>query len=534
VIECDWNEAIRDGVAEVFSEAVLEFATRNHPFRYTWLDFLPTKPILGIWKPLYSKIRDHLSGLPILQTWESRTFVRSSQLRQVPDTCLFKNKPLFRDLRPNIYLAPEYDKKHSALLAELGAAALSWKEIIDLLQADLASTESRMWTTETTNPWHKKCAVLLLNPFRHNNLSQIQNRLRRLPIIPLVGGRERTGAPGVGPGAPPNIYFPNTGEIPIPRDISLKLVDPRVLNFSPRKELFKKMGVMDCKSTMVIQEIERIHKLRGGQLVPQSSLAHFRYLFHHQSKPQKNRDWIKIPIKGDAMRGCSLSLYFPSTEQYHTEQLLENPDEKMAYFLDKSLLNLENHEVCKYERTWIDWLQIATGARYFPALTALATVPGPESISHVINTVLEKCPEKFIGLLQAHWDAEYKATIEGNVSLREALQDCEVLCELKVVSRLSLTYLPHKSIRDAVRGFNVQHNFPLLHLPVTLKRHNVRDWEFLEVFGVNIQPTLDLDFFLLVLEKKMSEGSAAKIEEVTRVYVAIADNIRVPQREKVK
>lgn len=486
----------------------------------------------GLWKPLYSKIKKLLSDLPILQTWESRTFVHSSKLRQVPDICLFKKKPLFRDLRSNIYLAPEYNKRHSAVLTELGAGELTWTQIIDLLQADLASSKSRMWTVHTADSWHKKCAMLLIIPFRHNNLLPIQDRLRRLPIIPLVGGKERTGAPGFAAGAPKNIYFPNTGEIPIPRDISLKLVNPQALNFAPRKELFKKMGVMDCKSTLVMEEIMRTHVLREEQLVPQNSLDHFRYLFHLQPNPQKIRDWIRIPIKGSAMRRCSWNLYFPSTEKYHTEQLLENPDEKLACFLEKSLVNLENHKVSQHGRTWIDWLQVATGARYFPTLTTTTIVP--PSISPLIHIILKEHPEKFIGLLQAHWDAEYKTAVEKNSSIGNALKDLNVLCELGVTAKLSSTFLPHANTRKKIEKFNVRHGFPLLHLPTTLDNNNRRDWEFLEQLGVHTRRTLDLDFYLLVLEKKMLEGSDANLEEVAQIYVAIAAIVRVFERTRIK
>jgi hypothetical protein len=444
---------------------------------------------------------------------------------------LYYQRPLFRDLSPNVYLAPEYDERYGDILREFGTELLAWKDILSLLKEDLASPTSRLRNTAPADPWHKKCSQLLLFPFKSDQMRSTQDILKRLAIIPLVGGTQWTHAHCVGPGTPQNIYFPKTKGISIPIDISLKLVDPLALKFQSRRKLFKSIGVVDCPPATVMGKIQETHQWRSEQLTCEGVYTHFRYLFNFHPNPQTIDEWMHAPIESEMMKNTSSQLYFPSTEEYHTHQLIEIPKESRVCFLAKSLVNLEKPEVCRNMRSWIDWLEIALAARYFPALNDEDT---PEELSPVILTVLEKKPEKFLGLLKAHWDSEYRATVEKNPALRNILAECNVLCKLGATAKLSSTYLPYATTREAIRRFNVEYGFPLLHLPVTLENSNSRDWEFLNVFGVRVQPTLDLDFYLLILKKKILERSTASLQEVTQIYIAIAAIIRAPERGRIR
>lgn len=106
-MDCAWNDAIRDGVAQAFTNAIAKFASKDHPLRYLWLEFVPNTPMEHLWKPLYAKIRELLKDMPILQTWKGRIFKRPSELKFLIPCTLHHGAPIFDDLPNEKYLAPE-------------------------------------------------------------------------------------------------------------------------------------------------------------------------------------------------------------------------------------------------------------------------------------------------------------------------------------------------------------------------------------------------------------------------------------------
>lgn len=531
MIDCDWNDVIREGVAEAFARAVTLFATPNNPLRYSWLDYLPIKPMDRLWKTLYLEIKRRLVLLPILQTWESRRFVLPSKVRQVPPLFLHDKQPIFRDLsRDNeIYLAPDYHTRHHEVLKDLDARTLDFGKFIDRLAADLISLLPRLYSTAPDESWHESCAQALLRGFKWGNM---QARIKKLAIIPLLGAGW-TGAPGFAAGGVAELFFPTTNGVRIPETLSLMLVKHDAVSHPLRRKLFENMGVKHCEKEVVLRRIISVHQQGRPKFSIPDVVSEFRYLFHFHEKPQLLKEHVQVLVWLKAIMPTSASLFFRSDKEYDTDQLLPGHSNKgTAFFVSNHLVGAEEPNVRSNGLLWLEWLQQVTGARYHPPLIANHF---DGQLSPTILAVLERSPQKFVGLLQAHWSAEYEQVVLEHPKIRSMLADCKVECESGLTAPLKSTYLPFDEVRTRIKRFGVESVFPLLHLPSELDKGSVRRWHFLEEFGVHVRPELDLDFYMLVLEKMTAKDpQSIDLPNIIEVYSAMAEIIRAPQREKLR
>jgi hypothetical protein len=533
VIDCAWNDAIVNGVAKVFAKAVATFATADHPLRYSWLDYLPTKPMDGIWKNLYSSIITVLRQMPVMQTWEKRSFKCPTQLCVLRPMDFHESQPLFRDLQEEVYLAPEYNSKHKAALRDLGMDIITWSMVVARVSADLARVDSyiKTRTPELYGPWHKACACLLLTALRESDQTT-RLRIKRLPIIPLSGGTSWTGAPGISSGGLREIYLPDTEGIAIPTDISLNLVEPNAATDDIRRELYRLMGVQDCSKESVLSQIERIQKSRPSSLEVES---HSRYLFHFHPSPRLLTSWIYVSTTqwADRVHSDTTDLFFPSGREYDTQQLLPASylaeDDGVARLLDQSYAKLIPDNIRPQDLSWTQWLQKVTGARYHPAIAKRDSTRALSKwiLSPVMLAVLEHRPKKFLGLLKAHW-TEYKAYIP-HVSAQ--LRKQKVPCTSGVSLALEDTYLPTVEIATRLCEYGIYEDFPLLDLTLTLDETNQHEWRFLEDVGVHC--VIDNNFDQIALRRMMASSVTTK-EEVTDVYKSMAERSTLSHADQLR
>ena len=528
-MDCAWNDAIRDGVARAFTNAIAKFASKDHPLRYLWLEFVPNRPMEHLWKPLYAKIRELLKDMPILQTWKGRIFKRASELKRLVPSTLHHGEPIFDDMPNEKYLALEYGQ--SGVLEELGVKNISWSDILERLQADLTSSHSKMKSLAPDDEWHASCAALLLQAFENAETKVEQQKIRQMAIIPLSDGPWTSLQASFG--GPRSIYFPSTDGVPIPKNLFLLLVEAGAACVLKRANLFRELGVQNCAKEKVIGKINFWHQAYGERTshsaVPAS---HFKYLFHFDTSPDLLRNWLLVPTEAGYLRKASEQLYFLSHEEYDTQQLLgsgcETKQNGPAAFVRRELVKSESPHARCQNLSWLEWLKRATGARYFPPL-----VEGPSAshLSPVMLAVLEQSCEKFVGLLQAHWNTEYESTISKLPWISSKLGECRVLCESKETCQLRSTYLPSIEIKMKVKELCVEREFPILKLPVTLDRTNYRHWRFLEDLGVGHK--LDLRFYMLVLEKMCHSDSVAA-QNVTDVYRCMAKTVQLEEQRRLR
>jgi hypothetical protein len=525
-VDCAWNDAIRDGAAQAFTNAIAKFSSKDHSLRYLWLEFVPNRPMEHLWKPFYAKIRELLKDMPILQTWKGRVFKRPAELKFLIPCTLHHDAPIFDDLPDEKYLAPEYG--HRNVLKEFGVENIHWSDIMERLRADLMSAHSKMRSLAPNDEWHASCAALLLLAFEKAHAEVTQQEIKQMAIIPLLSGQWTTSTIG----RPCPIYFPSTDGVPIPEDLFLRLVEPGAASVLKRANLFRKLGIQNCAKEEVIRKIEFHHKKYtksiSHSVVPAS---HFKYLFHFDTSPDLLRNWILVPTEAGRLRKASMQLYFLSDEKYDTQQLLGRGCEAKngpAAFIRRELVESESPHAHGQNLSWPEWLKRATGARYFPPLVE---DPSASQLSPVMLAVLEQSCEKFVGLLQAHWITEYESTISKLPWISSKLGECRVLCESKATCQLRSTYLPSIEIKIKAKELCVEREFPILKLPVTLDRTNYRHWRFLEDLGVGHK--LDLRFYMLVLEKMRSSDNVAA-QNVVDVYRCMAKTAQLEKREKLR
>lgn len=480
-----------------------------------------------LWRPLYPSIKRMLQDMPILQTWEGRRFKSPSSLRRMTPLALHQGQPIFKDLPEEKYLAPEYDTAHETILDDLGATKINFDDMLRRLEADLLRPTSDLRTRVPSDSWHESCAALLLLSFSSQNHRSVQQRMKRLAIIPLAGGRAWTGAPGISSGGLNEIYFPSTNGVPIPRDISLHLVESAAAAYPKRKDLFRKLGVKECAKEIVFLRIEATHRSPNISI---EYKPHFRYLFHFHPQPASLREWIKIPTERGYLEPTSALMYFLSNREYDTQQLLperfRSSENDIATFVKQDLAELEPSQVRQQDRTWKEWLGLATGALYHPPLVQRAGLFGLE-VSKVLSAVLEHNPRKFVGALKEHWE-QYRIDAHR---VRVQLGECDVPCEPAESFPLQSTYIPTAEIRSELQRLEVQDGFPLLRLPSPTENSNHQEWRFLEELGVRFR--MDINFYKLILGHLM-ERSNTTMDRVKYVYGCVVRLTTVQDQEELR
>ncbi|KAF2001815.1 hypothetical protein P154DRAFT_574818 [Amniculicola lignicola CBS 123094] len=492
VVDCSWNDAIRDGVVQTFCKAIAEFTTPDDPLRYSWLDYLPSTPTEGLWKPPDTDIKEKLKLMPILQTWGKRAFKCPHSFQRPPPIMLHEGKPILRDLPEEVYLAPEYDEKHHTALEDLGVKCSTWSTMVDCLQADVDKIYPDFKLRSAHDTWHQSFAHMFIMLLQESQASDCVRRLKKLAIIPLGREGKWTTAPRTGSGALSSIYFPSIDGVDIPDDISLNLVERVAASDPKRKAFYSALGVQECPKEIVLSKIEIAHRFNGSGCPP-----HFKFLFHFHPSPEVVKSWIRVPTEAGQLASTDCPLYFLSNHPYHTQQLLperfRTESNNIAFFINSTVLDLERSEVRPQGLSYGQWLQRVTGARYHPPL--INEKSGAQSkISDVLRAVLEHNPEKFVGTLKMHW-SEYKSSLS---LVKDELGGCEVPCESGGKNRLEEVWLPTVDIRNLLHSFGAKGSIPLLRLPTILNEKNYWEWLFLEELYVGRKP--DIWFYCSILE----------------------------------
>ncbi|KAL1600687.1 hypothetical protein SLS60_007075 [Paraconiothyrium brasiliense] len=527
--DCAWNETLRTGVAGAFCDAVATFATKSHPLRHLWLQYLPKEEMRNnFWSQLFPSIKSRLQNMPVWQTWEGGIFKLPSQVCRLVDIFLHEGEPIFSDLPHEVYLAKEYSRALGGLPAILGVPAISWPEILSRIEADIVSPVSRLRTHAADDPWHHACAQLISNALKNSSSTTIL-RFKKLAIIPVNKGKSWTGAPGVSPGGLNKIYFPTTEDIEIPTNIGLHLVDVAAASIPQRKELYRMLGVQECPTDEVLSKIQAKQTTLYSMFSAEDLSTEIRYLFYFHPHPASLKSWLRIPVgESKAVVTNCWPLYFLSTERYHTQNLLptsyaENDQtNEVANFVYKGLFDLESlHAYSQvHDHLWRDWLQLVTGAVYYPVLLQPGGTSNPE-ISKTMLAVLEHSPEEFVGLLGFHWN-EYKTEIHLVI---EHLKSLEVPCMFPPSSenfnQLQECYLPTTDILSKLQSLEAEQCVPVVKLPEPWSQETRLQWEFLSELGVRSKA--DLDFYITIhVHEDWFGGSENPEEALIELYTGLA------------
>ncbi|KAH9866598.1 hypothetical protein J1614_008290 [Plenodomus biglobosus] len=537
--DCPWNDAIYEGVAELFVSAVTgTFAQPGHPLRYSWLDYLPMQSMDLPWKQLTSTIQksitDSLRLEPVIQSRERRQFKKPFYFRHLVDATMHNNEPLLPDLANEIYMADEYEARHRNCLRALGVVNMTWGDSIRLLKADIVRLSSRLKSKPSTDPWHETFSDLLIKPFADPSLSHLQNQLKPLALLPLSDSRSWTGAPGVSVGAPRKIYFACVGKTPIPKSLPLSVLDTVASSNPKRRDFAAAMGVEQCSKATVFAEIRKRHcETLVSALVSVIENDQFIFLYHQQCNVDDIKEWVKVPLTtGGTARAKDTNLYFASDGDFDMFMLLPKQN-ATAKFLAPSLLNAQSPSTLVNNEDWRTWLARATGARSFPPLLDTKTrdvLGSHRDLSPEVRDVAKHNPRQFLGMLKAHWN-EYQ---EDSYFVKEELRNCKVYCRSGKLVRLSTTYLPTKTVIETINDLGISGStMPLLSVSDgTLDELTYRSWRFLEDFGVSSKP--DMDFYVLALRAVASGPTETDSGIVTQIYTCMAEMATIQHHNRLR
>lgn len=244
VPDTERNRALLDAVAETFADAICEFC-QDSTLEYDWLKYLPTKPIADeFWKTLTPKTISILSRREILRSRSEKKLYKPSDLRFIPrDFTDEDGEPLFDFLTIfEVYgfLSSKYNMEDKDVLCSLGVTNMDWKQLLDMIEADLYGIHSRIRGNSMSEDWHTRVATLLSKAFANPHMLLHRVRLESLPLIPLQSGEWVSFAAKNAP-----IYFPPTGTSDIPEDSGFALVSPSATKNPARVQLFRDLGVSD-------------------------------------------------------------------------------------------------------------------------------------------------------------------------------------------------------------------------------------------------------------------------------------------------
>jgi hypothetical protein len=437
-------------------------------------------------------------------------------------------EPLFADSIEEAYLSQHYTYRDFEILSPLGTAMIHPGLVIARIESDLGRVDSKMRAITTDEDWHVRVAKLLSRIFASRS-SRNTEAVKSLNLIPLQDRR------WVSARTKP-IFLPNTGEIPIPSDLCLNLVQPVAALNDARKTLFSQLGVTSVDPCTIILLIKaRYSKLPLCTM--DENIAHLRYLYWNLPEhilgldrniflmdQNTNRVWVyRTPTR------LMEYIYFEEEEEdYGPQQLLqsgplENPDAPGldVHFLNAVYFGAVPTGALHHKRSWKQWLTEFAGVQSYPQLQN----PQRRSLSDEFKYIIEHRPEKLVGLLKRYWSSYEPEMIP--VVVRE-LRNCWVPSDANFAVNLESTFLPQPRLKAMVERLKIV-NFPFLIMPEELTDENENEWQFLKRFGVRSSGgSDDLHFYVKALSRIADENedgcSPDILEALFEVYGALERN----------
>lgn len=475
------------------------------------------------WKGLKPQVESLLKDTPILRSRSELSLYLPQQLGIVrADMYDQHREPLFADLEDEIYLSPKYTASDLEHLRSLGIRRVALVDILDRAQADLQRSNSKIKAITTDDDWHTRASKLLSRPFNSDNRPQSLERIKSLRLIPLHGDS------WVSTKSLP-IYLPKTGNIPVPTDLGLKLVQSIAVANTSRKKLFVHLGVEQCVPHSVISLLVRKYS-RGENITRMASISHLQYLYWNLPEDVPVLDskiWLydqllnKVHPSGHSKE----YIYFEDPEEeYGPQQLFRsiNKDNQDApgyfvHFLNAAYLQAIPDQTRHDGRSWKSWLKEFAGVRQIPQLCDTMD----SALSDEFNYIIKYRPEKLVGLLKQHWPwyEPQMAKVLGQ------LCTSMVPSERGSMVKLGDSYLPLPKLKTITKKLHIT-DFPFILLPRQLGDQDRGEWGFLKQLGAGVDD--NLDFYVEALERiadaNPTECSPDTVKVLFRVYGAIQKN----------
>lgn len=495
VVHSKRNQAVLEGVAKACADAVIVLC--KHPsLRYRWMRYLPGESISDdFWKSLWTLLCKKLEQSPILEPWSGNGLYKPSNLEKLSEICVAEDgSPLLPDLEgAEIYLSPKYTEADFEILRRLGTTKLKFFKFVDRLDADLRILGGSKWRDLQNNAdWRTRICKLLLLAFSRG-LSNEQKHLRTLPLIPLHDGRWVSSA------SETKIYFPKTGDIPIPEDLGLDIVHPMAADNESWVDLLLALDVISCSQDSVISSIYKYYNATNiDNFKVVNAVAHMRYLYWFPPKDHFILD-SKVRLAnqhGSLLKKDQYLYFFDERDDYSPSKLFGQYGQlpgHPVHYLHEDYLKAVDPEIIHHGLRWMTWLEKRVGVRQLPELRAT----GRNGLSKEFQYIINYQSNRLLGTLKRGW-AFYRARCPYNGVAEEELRRSAVLLENGRRKPLLRTFLPLPKLKQIAAELCIVDTYPFIAISELLRDEERLEWMFVKDLQVGIEE--NLEFYLTALE----------------------------------
>lgn len=516
------------GIADCFIKAIQEFC--DHPtLQYQWMRWLPQRdsyPWDSFWSGLLDRIEERIQEVKILRT------LGTGKLDYIHKLCRLQpwlrdkqGDPLFMDMDEEIYLSKEYKTEDLALLKPYGLENVSSWDMIVRVEKDLQKQPeaSRMKNPATDNEWHSLAARALVLLKDTATLKTSQDRIKDLKFIPLENGE------WVSAGSGPLYYSHCPGQLAIPEDLNLSLVDPNAADNPDRRALFDKFGVIEA----LVKDVRGLILKKPAVAVADeaalsASISHLKFLYLSEGLLDGDESQMRLDgyyVYDQDMKACSPSrqdVYLATDDEYGPSRLLKPNEESTGFtapFLHEKYFDEEPATPPGSKWSWVSWMENQLFLRRHLRLTQMGAGRKLE-LSSVFRFIEQHRPKCLLGALQQVWEHE-QATVTTSPEIITQLRDMEVVCkggdEFALSEPLSTTYLPIPELEGKHARYAEDEDFIFLDLnePLTVRNYRSK-WRFL-VDYLGVGDTDDLQFYLSILKTIRFSNTAAGVRRNSRI-----------------
>ena len=515
--------------------------------------YLPSAYISGFWQPLRKRIAGHLESLRLLRSWKSGNAACISKLKIVPTEFLHDGLPLVEDLQDEIYLGPEYESADLLLLHDFGLAELTAREFLRRLSHDLTLQSSRLRTMPPNDAWHSKLSATLLTTLEDLD-DDLPNEVRQLELIPLrrepqsgesfedINRRQEPSWVSAESIRHTGAYFPYTivdltlgdfldglESIPLPRGLhtSSAIIWPLAVKLPERKALFSRLGATNASSELILRELFLFNEnLASEKLAPNlgTVISQLRYMFwfYESEAALSQKSVFLFTDQYQYFRIGRCQMYLKSDVKHGAWELLKNTAgnvrKSVAHFLNDKIMTAESESVVRLHQSWTDWLSSEVGIKVIPPLVE----PGvPTQLGKILLHVLDTEPTKFVTILQEHWETSYGSEVRECPAIINIIKAIRVPCQNGMQSELCKTLLPLESLKLETNRMGITCHIPFLDVSTNHDHASMIDWEFLTVFEVT--KDISLEFFTRSLDviRKVQVDTYVVHQMVSEVYRSI-------------
>jgi hypothetical protein len=426
--------------------------------------------------------------------------------------------PSFDDEKDR-FISSLYALEATNILKGYGLNEIHWGIVLDMVEADLRDTDSRMKGDEMSEEWHSRVANMLKHSVIYKG-GKFAGRVKNLEMIPLQDGNWTSVNAQ-------QVYYPTTQGIDIPGSLKLSILSPDAMENVMRKQLFDAVGVKQASVELVRSSIfEEFGRQGNKRITIWRDYLHYLYLTHStETRRQYESAQIVDSKKFWLIKPQELDIYLPNRAgPFSPESLLACTDTApgMEFISTHDIyVNKRPARPTPEHLTWERWLYDRVGVR--ERLRLLSS--DGKNLSEAAQYVFKYQKDKFLDFFQHLWSAEHPR-LDNMLKAEIKKLPAKELCGVDFSVALYDTWLPVRQLRGLVEKYMTKpRGFPFLKIEENDSDMQLRlKWNFLhDNFSVGLDN--DVSFLLDILhhieEAGVDESSISQIQKVYDLYTAI-------------